>query len=751
MAKQNGAQFPEQSDIESLIAIVKDIELNTRHTVTGNIPKTPKYEDFIKNNGNLDMIVPMGFMMLHNDLQELITDTKGKAKHTSEDGSTTEIDIAGSIGAIAGLAGVIGGSVIVANLTKDMNLRDVAEVAMDLGDWVLNKIPVIADGISYLIDTVVPSLAEVLPTISENVTEAIEIAGRGLASTAMDVKDILVDEEINTQRKGLLKTYLNLNYAQLYEDLGYEALLDKDGKNILGIQKLTEQKVDLFEGVDWDKGFKEGITQLGENTVNEIASDVKNGKAGEIVGNTVYGFKTAKIKAYAELVQEELPQLLLTGINAIDMTTDPELLQASKDASKYYIMAYYGNLIAKMGFSVDYEKGTVTRELDWSEFYSEAKTLIGDVLNGGTTLKIDSFATSIGNALTTVVGSLTSLEMLGQGPTDAVKEGYGMYVKAYYANLIAKMGFIADFEKGTLTRAYEDPAYFISEAKTLVGDVLTGGVGLMVESVASSLGNSISTISASMTSLEGIGTASDDIKEAYGMYVKAYYANLIAGFGYDVDYSTGTLTRVSTFESVKNKVIDTVGDFIFAPLTMLSSAVGSAVTTISTAVSTSEFNTSLQNSVLDYVNQVYMDSTGISEAIDELEDFVTAFFKGLYDQISDKPDDFKLNLTQRNTLKDSFAKAMGNISANLSDTVNTEIKNKVDVTLNSVFTEARVSNLISKIESIDTRLSTIKMSMGNTLGTDVKTIADKPTGNATVTKQGASVGTDDMKTAGEII
>lgn len=750
MAKQNGAQFPEQSDIESLIDIVKDIELNTRHT-KGNLMRTPKYEDFSKNLGNLDMIVPMGFLMLHNDLQELITDSKGKLKHTSADGGSTEIDLAGAIGSIAGLAGVIGGSVIIGNLTKDMNLRDVAQVAMELGDWVVNKIPDISDNLSYLVKTVVPALAEVLPTISENVNEAVGITGRGLASTVMDVKDIIVDDEINAQRKDLLKTYLNLNYAQLYNDLGYEAVLDTSG-NIVGIQKLAERAIDLFEGVEEDTSFKDTVKAFGKNVVNSVANDVKNGAIGETVGSTIYGFKTAKIKSYTNLIQEELPQTILTAINAIDLTTDPELLQASKDASKYYIMAYYGNLIARMGFLVDYEKETVTRALDWSEFYSEAKTLIGDVLNGGKTLQIESVAQSLGNSLTTIVGSLTSLEMLGQGPTEAVKEGYGMYIKAYYANLIARMGFLVDYEKGTLTRAYTDPAYAVAEAKILVGDVLSGGVGLMVESVAQSLGNSISTISASLTSIDSIGTgASEDIKEAYGMYIKAYYANLIAGFGYDVDYNTGTLTRVSSFESVQNKVIDVVGDFIYAPLTMLSNAVGKSISAISSAVSTSEFNSSLQNSVLDYVNKVYMESTGISEAIEELEDFVTAFFRGLYEQISDKPNDFKLDRGERNILKNSFAQAMGKISANLSDTVNTEIQNKVDVTLNSVFTETRVASLLSKIESIDNRLSTIKISMGNTIGTDVKTIAEKPTSNTTITKQPSTVGTDDMKTAGEIV
>lgn len=749
MAKENGAQFPEQSDIESLIEVVKSIELNTRPQTDGKIPKTPKYEDFVKNIGNLDLIVPMGFVLLHNDLEELILLYKktGGGSGYSEGGFT--LDVAKSIGAIAGLAGVIGGSVIIANLTKDMNLQDVANVAMGLGEWVLDKMPEITDNIAYFIETVIPALSSALSTSAEIFSGSVSEVARSLALTVIDALDIINDADINAQRKDLLKTYISLNYAQLYGTLGYDAEVDKDG-NILAITKKTEEFTNYFAGLAEDAGIKD-IAKTGVKVIlNKILNIENLGQTvGEWVGGYTAGITTAGIKAYADLIEEELPQMVLTVLNSYDLATDPDLQKVSKETSKYYIMAFYGNLIAKMGYLIDFEKGTLTKAITTESLISNAQTLIGDALTGGTTLQVKSIVEASGNALTTMVASITSLQALGEGPTSAVKEGFGMYIKAYYANLVAKMGYSVDYSNKTITRAVGLET-LLDISKGLIGDALSGGVGLAIESVASSLGKSLSSIVASLTTIEMLGTdASDAVKDGYGMYIKAYYANLIAGFGYSVDYEKGTITRESSFESIKNQVINTVGDVIFAPLKMVSNAIGDSITAISSSITDAEMEKELKAGVISYVNQVYLASTGMDEAIDKLKSFVIQFYAGLYKQISDNPDDFKLDPNQIKILKKSFAEAMGNISTNLSDMVNTEIQNKVDVTINSAFTEQRVSTLIASVTDIKNDILKLRASIGKNLGLDVWNIYNKiPTEILPSTTTPSTENTSDMQSAG---
>ena len=698
--KDEGAFFPEESDIESLITVLKEIEVNTHPRDDGNIPKTPQYEDFTKNLGNLDLIVPMGFVMLHNDLEELITAyKKGNGSLKVSDGETTaELDVAGAIGAVAGLAGVIGGSAIVANLTKDMSLKDVADVAMNLGDWVLSSIPTIADNVAYLIDTVIPSITNVLPTIADSVTETVGEVGRGIAVTAMDVVDIIKDDEVASQRKSLLKTYINLNYAQLFETLGYEAIIDNDG-NIKGIQR--QQATNYFSDLANDASL-EDIAKTGvKSALNNVLNTDNIGEAvGETVGGFTAGLKTSKIKAYSDLVSEELPQMLLTVTGALDLATDEDLKAIAKEANGYYIQAYYGNLIAKMGFLVDYEKGTVTRGLDWAEFYSEAKSLIGDALTGGVGLGIKAVTESVSSSLSTIMASMSSLEAVGQDNSEVIKKAYGMYIMAYYGNLIAKMGFEVDYENNTVKRSVNTQEA-LTIAKDLVGTALTGGIGAGIEALASSIGSSLATISASFTSLDAVGEGNSDIiKEAYGMYIKAYYANLIAGYGYSVDFESGTLTREDSFESIKNTIIDTVGDVIFAPISMVSNAIGEAITSISGAITDAEMEKELKSGIIDYVNKVYLTATGMDEAVSNLKSFVSQFYKGLYDQIKENPDDFKLDYWERDTLRDGFAKSFKNLSVDLNKELAVEYQNTTENLMNSAFTEERVTSLLNKVDKL---------------------------------------------------
>ena len=72
----NGAQNAENgSDISRLVDILKDWEFKFKEkeeeSKRGTIPPEPKYQDIIKTIGNVGLAVPMGFVMVHNDLNKI--------------------------------------------------------------------------------------------------------------------------------------------------------------------------------------------------------------------------------------------------------------------------------------------------------------------------------------------------------------------------------------------------------------------------------------------------------------------------------------------------------------------------------------------------------------------------------------------------------------------------------------------------------------------------------------------------------
>ena len=70
-----GGIFEGKSDIQNLIETLNenfnkssDKEGDSKKKSGGSIPKNPKVEDFQNFFGNMDLIVPTGFILLHNDL-----------------------------------------------------------------------------------------------------------------------------------------------------------------------------------------------------------------------------------------------------------------------------------------------------------------------------------------------------------------------------------------------------------------------------------------------------------------------------------------------------------------------------------------------------------------------------------------------------------------------------------------------------------------------------------------------------------
>ena len=98
----NGAQNAENgSDISRLVDILKDWEFKFKEkeeeSKRGTIPPEPKYQDIIKTIGNVGLAVPMGFVMVHNDLNkiyEYLKDGDGSSTSRASSSSTSWQDVA---------------------------------------------------------------------------------------------------------------------------------------------------------------------------------------------------------------------------------------------------------------------------------------------------------------------------------------------------------------------------------------------------------------------------------------------------------------------------------------------------------------------------------------------------------------------------------------------------------------------------------------------------------------------------------
>lgn len=666
MAKENGAQFHEQSDIDKLIEVLEKIEINTKHQTEGNLPDTPKYEDFVKNLGNLDLVVPMGFVMLHNDLEKLY-----KA-YNSSDGKSTKssssfgfnFDVASSILAVGGAISLVTGTSIIGGLIKGMTLKDVLECLTGVGDWVISTLPEIGEFVTDFV-------ANGLPVLAEAMSQSAEIIGSGAATTLMNVKDLLSDQELIKQRKSLLTTWLYLQYAQIYKHMGYTAKIDADG-TILSVSE-PEEKEDKDYSTEWEEGFgwenlKSIINDEFNVAKNVIINDFEDGSLGEKLGKSIGGYFASQVERWVALAEQEIPALSLTGLQTYSIFTDDDILSEIKKFSKSYVQAYYVGVLDNLGFDIDIETGTITRQETSKEDKedkdvlanvdtSSAKSLIADtfvavynmalndfedgdfgtnvgkLIGGIYSGQIESWATAISDSITALAASITSFGMLGEEPSSKVKEAYGYYIQAYYASLISQMGYDIDFTNGRLKRALTFDKV-MSIAKDIVGNILTSGVGVILESVSSSIGTTISTLAASITSFQMLGDGpSDKVKEVYSYYIQAYYAKMIAGLGYDIDFATGTLTRAISFESVRTTFSDTVGDVLAAVPKGFISGITSIVSSIQDSVQESDLKSELRETILGYVSSIYTEASGATEVVDAAKTFVQSYFEALNDDV----------------------------------------------------------------------------------------------------------------------
>ena len=256
----------------------------------------------------------------------------------------------------------------------------------------------------------------------------------------------------------------------------------------------------------------------------------------------------------------------------------------------------------------------------------------------------------------------------------------------------------------------------------------------VVDAVTSSLTDSITQISTSWKSATN-GNNANALTEAYGLYLKAYYATQIAGLGYEVDYEKGTLTRKISWESIKSDVESIVGQVLTGGIGLgveaLAESASKAYSSLADAIGDEKAKKEIRSSVTQDLKEIIANNNIKIDLLPystNLSSFATKFSEILLDQINDSKNvkDFQLTTgTFDNEVKDlkkivldkfknsSVDFLAETFSKNYSDSVQSLVEEAVgnytieikDAT--QTVSSYNESNLFSKLDDVLTKLTKI--------------------------------------------
>ena len=554
MADTNGPIFKEKSDIEKLIDKLNsifDVPQNDRNKGTSAIPQKPGYEHFNRWAGNLGMIVPMGFIMIHNDLAEI---EKGLGGGGGKPSNLSWQDVANNlVSKLPAMAGILAGAKIASTLIQDVPIERVQAL--------LEIIPTVA---SDLISKVGGALIDL-------------IREGGLA--VADVYDYFTNPDTIEQRRALAKQYLTLSYAQLYEGLGYSVDMDPTTGEIKGFRRKAVTGEDVTDVIGAAGGIASSML---------TGSSGFLGKLGKGLGDSALT-KTFNVETWVNsisgLIQENMRGLTATIMDVGDLITDDEIAEVRKDLLKVYLQGYYGNLISALGFGIEYTEDGKVRLKEKStgmQIVDEIKDIGEEAYTawqtGGANIIISEFSNVISESLTKLAGAISSvMDLLGDDTTvRSMSSQYaGLYMQAYYASLIKDLGYGVDFENDRL----KDPEG-VTAVKTGIkdlfpslSDIVTNGVKGIASAVLSGVAGAIAT-DALVNSDEAKAVSNNYAP----LYIEAYWVSMIESMGFQVDLSgeTPKVTSVATEREVRKGLFKTVTEWFTGDDT---TKINSAITT----------------------------------------------------------------------------------------------------------------------------------------------------------------------------
>ena len=288
---------------------------------------------------------------------------------------------------------------------------------------------------------------------------------------------------------------------------------------------------------------------------------------------------------------------------------------------------------------------------------------------------------------------------------DALTEAYGLYLKAYYATQIAGLGYEVDYEKGTLTRKISWES-IKSDVESIVGQVLTGGIGLGVEALAESASKAYSSLADAI----GDEKAKKEIRSSVTQDLK----DIIANNNIKIDllpYSTNLYSFATKFSEILLEQInneDNKKDFQLSTGTL---GIGNEVKELKSIV-LDKFKNSSVDFLAETFSKNYSDSVQslVEEAVGnytiEIKDATQTVSSYNESNLFSKLDDVLTKLTKivnALTYEDiSNSKSVSRLSA----------LNTIDKTLSNGFDDLEIS--LDSIEGVIKSLSGSSVNEGNT-------------------------------------
>ena len=712
----NGAQTADNtSDIGKLIEILNDWEFKYKEekeaSKKGTIPPTPKYADIIKTIGNIGLSVPMGFVMVHNDLTDIYTllldmySSKGASVSSTswQDVANTALNVAGD--------------------------SVVAVTAMGLVSKIIDKYSLteIIDNLERIIDISLGAL----PKATSAVMQSLEEIGSGVATTLLNISDLATDENIIAERKKNSLRYLNAFYSNLFTDLGYEAIFSDDGTEITGIKTYKDERaIDLKE--------------VSTGKITGEAVDLVIDKGADVIGELA----TAKPKAWIDLFENEIPQAVLVGGETYDFLTDENLVSQRKLNALRYLNLFFGSMYTPFGYEAVFnEDGTeITKiqkiEKTWSNEINSFSDAVDFVIDKGGDA-IGELATAVPEAFINLAEKeIPEAILTGFGVYDAIEDEkiqstisdmMQYYVQAYFGQLIYSMGWDFDFEKKTLSKreTYENEKSWWQ--KNLL-DLVNDGVewagndleSLMDWSNGIDLKDTMATaIQSLLKNVNEDDTVKDTANNLMIQYLTAYFSSILTPMGWNLDLESGNISEKEKDEGEKawwkKNILELAEDGI--------KWVGEGITSFidwSNDLESGEKIQKIKENILTNLSNMTIEKEDLTltSYYNNISSFATKFSKILLDQINDSnnEDDFQLSTSEvkrfRKIALDKFENSSvdfleGAFSKNYSDSVQSLVEEAVgnytieikDAT--QTVSSYNESNLFSKLDDVLTKLTKI--------------------------------------------
>lgn len=594
----NGSQSGAKDDISKLTELLINIDksLSTmskqaeddskdkKQAKSMTVSKNPTVADLIKFSNNLGLAVPAGFIMIHNDLEQLIENNGSK-----KGGSMWDALAEGLTGAIiGGIAALMAGG---------------SDLIKAGGEAVSTA----AQGVGQAASGVLTSAGDATVNVIKALKSTGDPAMDALLSDPDFIDSMKSDTDVTDLRKMAIIAYLRSYYANLIEPSGYSVDINSNDWILTKNDKIT--LASAFDDVAQGLGSIAG--NIVGSVMDSIQQGIENGKLNDdpdvqvvrAMGYATYlrayyanliqpnGYRVEDINADSWTLKEDtsiasvgddigqaLGGLVSGPVNALMGSITDSIANISQnfkeDVDKVrafgyanYLRAYYANMIQPMGYKVEdinAETWTLVENTSLASVGDDIGQFLGGIVSGPVTSLMDA-----------ITGSIANIAESFKPEVDKVRAfGYASYLRAYYANMIQPMGYkVKDINAETWTLKEDTSLASVGDdIGQFIGGIVAGPINAVGEAVTNTIANVVESFKPEVDRVRAYG---------YMAYLKAYYANMIKPMGVQVanindDPSLWTLEKKGSAEAILKIITDTLGNLVAAPI----KAIGESLTNV---------------------------------------------------------------------------------------------------------------------------------------------------------------------------